>query len=175
MQLVSQHGVPAQLRRAPEVRWVQAVVAHADTTEHLDDFCQVEQIRLQVQFEVLLERGAVEGLPYFGSSGIVRLAARLIVEVREECVSCCNRWLIHLLPYVAMLVWEDALPEKHVEVWVRCPIDLEGGPKVPEEVLPRPEEIQGQRLERARKEMQAVLEPQMLTQASLRCFPFAGR
>ena len=36
-----------------------------------------------------------------------------------------------------------ALVDEHVEVWVRCPIDLEGGRKLLEEVLPITEEIRG--------------------------------
>ena len=61
--------------------------------------------------------------------------------------------------------WEDALAEQHVHVWVCYHIDLEGFPKLLEEVLPRPEEIGSHSLERACKELQAVFEHQVLTPA----------
>ena len=45
------------------------------------------------------------------------------------------------------------------------PNDLEGGAKLLEEVLPRPEKIGCQGLERASKELQAVLQQELLSPA----------
>ena len=61
-----------------------------------------------------------------------------------------------------MLVLEYALDEEHVQVWKRCPNDLERGPKLFVDVLPRTEEIGSQRLERADKKLQAVIEHEVL-------------
>ena len=52
-----------------------------------------------------------------------------------------------------------------ISVWVRSPINREAGPKLQEEVLPRPEEIGPKGLERGRKELQPVLEHQVLASA----------
>ena len=112
-----------------------------------------------------MERGAVKGLPYLLCSGILRLAARLIVEVREEGVSGWQGKLIDLVSCIEVLGGEDALALLHVEVWVCCHIDLEGNPKVLEDVLHRSDQIAGQGLERAGKELQAVLEHQVLAPA----------
>ena len=152
------------------MRWFQAVVPHADTTALLEAVCQEEHIRLQVQLEVVLVCGVVEGLPYFRGSGILCLAARLVVEVREEGVSGWQGRLFHLVPCVEVLVGEDTLAEEHVEVRVRCSIDLEGGPKMLEEVLRQSEEIGRQCLERAFKELQADLEHQVLAPAQRQVF-----
>ena len=51
---------------------------------------------------------------------------------------------------------------------MRFPIDLEGRPKQLEEVLPRPEEIGGQRVERGRKELHGVFEHRVLSAAERR-------
>ena len=42
---------------------------------------------------------------------------------------------------LAVLVGENAVGEQHVVVWVCCPADLEGCPKLLEEVRPTAEEI----------------------------------
>ena len=140
---------------------------HRYTTELLEDICQQEHIRLQVELQVQLQRRAVEGLLHIDCSCIGCLAARLIVELGEQGVSGCQGRLIHLLPCGEMLVGVDALAEQHVEVWVCCSIDLEGGLKLLEEVIPRPDEILSHCLEGACNELQAVLISKCSPQSSV--------
>ena len=97
---VSEHGVTAQLWRAQVVRWIAAVIAHAHTTELLEDVGQEEHVCIEVELQVLLQRGAVEGLTHIDCSGIGSLPARLIVEVPEERSSGCQGRRIPLLPCV---------------------------------------------------------------------------
>ena len=43
---------------------VQSVVPQDQSSELLEEVCQEEHVRLQVQLQVLVERGGFEGLPH---------------------------------------------------------------------------------------------------------------
>ena len=107
-------------------------------------------------------RDAVDCLPDIDCSVIVRLAHRLLVEVREQGIWSCQNRLIHFLSCVAVRVGEYARAEQRVEVRLRLAIRVAGVPELFEEVLPTPEKIELDDLELPRKELQAVLEHQVL-------------
>ena len=127
VQLVTQHGVPAQLRRAQVVGCVASIIAHAHSTELLEEVIQEEYVRLELKLPVLLPCYEIERAPHIGCQGIVSLTTSHVVEVREEGVST-GRTGVFIFSHAA-----------RCSVWVCCPLDRDGGPKLREEVLPRPE------------------------------------
>ena len=112
------------------MRRVTAVVSQSDKMELVEVICKEEHVRLQVELQVLLERGAVEVLPHIEWAGIVSLTARVIVEVREDRISGWQGRVTLLLQCCELLVGVYALADQQVEVLLSCRIELQGCPKL---------------------------------------------
>ena len=66
---VPNNGVPVQLRRAQVVHWIKAKIYHAVIGRHLEHVGQLVPVRLLLEFQVRVERGAFEGLKQIDCSG----------------------------------------------------------------------------------------------------------